>query len=420
MADQVGIKVAKHIKITDENETLTVGLTTDSRLEAENYLIGDDNLAVSRRAQVIVRTDGIKALAVDSRTVVESTFGFDQQPDSFYRIIDTGGAGTTWTVFVEATSVDPSSPDRDVPSFTKVFTVVAGEVGDEIKLRDRMITELNASSAFKDDSLLKAEKATDRAIVHIFSTALSTTGEFYERPLGGDFDVTIGGAPGDGVVIIGFDNFISRSKPVTISKDFDSPHALGQFGVVGDVNISFKDLDDLFFQFATDDGTPIVEAGGTGDENMLVDGSVTPVDFNVPAQADTDIFINAMIFRGQGNGIKLNQFFSKAGAGGLTNGVVVTIKSDNIVTTFLPLHTTADFKNRWAALSGSLASWDLAVEASADEGVAVLAFQNPFIIKVAGAFGAGNDDFIRVTIADDLTSGVAFFDFIVRGFEKEP
>ena len=407
-------------RIRGKDGVRNVKVTTDNRIAGEDYILGEDDLAVARRAQVVVRTDGKKALAVDSRTVVESTFGFDQQPDSFFRIIDTGGAGTTWTVFVEGTSVDASAPDRDVPSYTKVFTVLAGEVGDEIELRDRMITELNADTAFKDDSLLKAEKATDRAIVHIFSTALSTTGEFYERPLAGDFNVTIGGAPGDGVRVVGFDNFISRSKPVTISKDFDSPHALGQFGVVGDVNISFKDLDDLFVQYATDDGTPIPDAGGTGDEDLLVDGSVTTQEFTVPASITTDLFINAMIFRCQGNGIKLNNFFAKAGAGGLTNGVTVTIKSDNITTAFLPLRTTADFKNRWAALSGTMATWELSTEASADEGTAILSFANPFIIKVAGAFGVGNDDFIRVDINDDITSGNAKFDFLVRGFEKEP
>ena len=32
------------------------------------------------------------------------------------------------------------------------------------------------------------------------------------------------------------------------------------------------------------------------------------------------------------------------------------------------------------------------VEAAADEALAILSFANPFIIKVAGAFGAGNDD----------------------------
>ena len=87
----------------------------------------------------------------------------------------------------------------------------------------------------------------------IFSTSFSASGEFYERPLAGDFAVTIGGAPGDGVVVVGFDNVISRSKPVTITRDFDSPHRLGLFGITGGVNVVSKQLADLFNKMTIDE-----------------------------------------------------------------------------------------------------------------------------------------------------------------------
>ena len=57
----------------------------------KNYLVGSDPLGTIRQVNTKVRSDGLTALVSDSTVVVESTFGFDQQPDSFFRIIKTGG-----------------------------------------------------------------------------------------------------------------------------------------------------------------------------------------------------------------------------------------------------------------------------------------------------------------------------------------
>jgi hypothetical protein len=372
------------------------------------YLIGEDALANLRRCNTVVRTDGNIALAVDSRTIVESTFGFDPLPDSFFKIINTGAAGDTWQIDIAGTSVDPSTPDRDVPAYQKIFTVVAGEVGDELKFRDRIIQELNSDSTFKDTCKLKAFKATDRGIVHITSTAFSLNGEFYERPLAGDFAVTV---TGTAVRVVGYDNFISRSKPISISRDPDSPHNLGVFGISGSVFVTAKALEDLFIEEA---------AHATYGADLLQDGSVTPIEFFVNASTTTDLFIEDLIFDGQGNGIKFGQFLSASGAGGLATGVEVTIKSDNVVTTFPLIKTTEDFKNKWASLSGDGANFRIDVQAGKDEMLGILNFTNPFSLKVSGTFGAGNDDYIRVKIQDDLSSGVSRFNFRVKGFEKEP
>jgi hypothetical protein len=370
------------------------------------YLIGEDDLAAVRQANIITRSDGRKALCVDSRTVVESTFGFDQQPDSYFRIINTGGAGTTWTLDIAGTSNDPSTPDRDVPAYQKIFTVQAGEAGDEIAFRDRVIQELNQDSTFRQTTFFKAQKATDRAVVHIYSEAFSASGEFYERPNAGDFAVTIGGTPGDGVVVVGFDNIISRSKPVTITRDFDSPHRLGLFGITGNVNVTQKDLSDLFFE----------EAKYLGSDDLRVDGSVTPVPFRIPASATSDLFIENIVFHGQGNGIKFGQFLSKNQP--LTNGLLVTVKSDDIITTFKAILTTEDFKNEFAALSGDGANFRIDVQAGADEFLAILRLPNPFLIRVAGTFSI--DDYIECQVRDDLSSGLANLHFQAKGFEKEP
>lgn len=396
-------------QVTGETAEIETKSNGTKSVAATSELSGSDSLAAYRKVNTKVRSDGLTALVTDATVVVESTFGFDQNPDSYFTIINTGGAGTTWTIFINGTSNDPSTPDRDVPSYTKVFTVLGGEEGDEIGFRDRIIQELNADTTFKDTCLLKAQKSTDRAVVHIYSKAFSASGEFYERPLANSFTVTVGGSPGNGVVVVGFDNLISRSKPVTISRDFDSPHRLGLFGITGNVRVEAKELADIFIDEAKNGGSP----------DMLVNASLgSPIDFTIPASLTTDLFIEELIFDAQGNGIKFNQFFSKSGAGGLTNGIEVTIQSDNTVSVFPVLKATEDFKNKWAALSGTAATFRLDIQSGSDECLAILSFNNPFIIRIAGTFST--DDFIRVRIRDNINSGLSRFNFRVKGFEKAP
>lgn len=402
--------------ISDGNDpTIKAGVTDatgtpefDNRLLTEAVLGGLDALAAFRRVNTKVRSDGLNALVTDATVVVESTFGFDQQPDSFFRIINTGGAGTTWTIDIAGTSVDPSAPDRDVPAYQKVFTVQLAEVGDEIEFRDRIISELNQDIVFKDTALFKAQRATDRAIVHIYSLAFSASGEFYERPLAGDFAVTIGGAPGDGVVVVGFDNVVSRSKPVTISRDFDSPHRLGLFGITGDVNVTSKALSDLFIQRASlnDDGVTF---------DMDVNGSVTDQIFRINAKVDSAIFIQEIRFYGQGNGIKFGNFLNLNGT--LTNGVLVEIKSENVVTDLFPIKSTEDFKNEFS-FPGAPA-FEVIFASGRDEFLASFVFSNPFLMEESGAHGVGNDDYIEIRIRDNITQ-VGSMRFLAKGFEKEP
>ena len=373
-------------------------------------LVGRDNLGAMRKIQSVVRSDGITAIATDGRVVVETTFGQDLAPDTFFRIINTGGAGTTWTIDIAGTSNDPSTPDRDVPAYQKIFTVQVSEEGDEIAFRDRIIQELNADTVFRDTIFMKCQDATDRAVVHLYSEKFSGSNEFWERPTAGDFNVTIGGTPGDGVVVIGFDNIISRSKPITISRDFDSPHIAGLFGITGNVNVTPKDLDDLFIQNATDDGT------ATGDPDLLVNGSGTPQDFFINPSATTDLFIEELRFYGQGNGLQYKGHLTNNTP--LTNGIEITIKSDDTITILPLLKTTADYKNKFAFGQGA-AGFSLDIASGRDDFLAVFTFPNPFIIKVAGTFSP-QDDFIRIRIQDNISNHASELEFLAKGFEKEP
>lgn len=372
--------------------------------EALTRIRGLDGLNANREVQTKVRSDGLTALVTDATVVVESTFGFDQQPDSYFLIVNTGAENDTLKIDIAGTTFDASAPDVDAPAYSKTFTVLLAEVGDEEAFRDRIIQELNQDSTFRNSCFLKAQRATDRNIVHIYSEKFSASGEAWERPNVNDFQITTTGSCS---VVTGYDNMISRSKPVTISRDVDSPHRLGLFGITGSVNVTAKELSDIFFQEASN---------ATYGTNLLQNGSVTPVIFSIDAQTDKELFIESLIFSAQGNGIQYGNFLSKGG--NLTNGVLIEIKSDNIVTTFPVIKNTESFKNRFAALSNIASNFVLEQPSGPDEMISILRFENPFILRESGAFSS--DDYIRVTIRDDLTSGISRFDFAARGFEKEP
>lgn len=393
-------------QITGATDGTQIGNLQDS---LKTNINGLDSLAAYRTVNTKVRSDGLTALVTDATVVVESTFGFDQNPDSFFRIINTGGVGTTWTIDIAGTSFDPSTPDRDVPAYQKIFTIQAGEAGDEISLRDRIITTLNQDNAFRNTVFFKAQKATDRAVVHIYSENFSASGEAWERPNAGDFTVTIGGTPGDGVVVVGFDNVISRSKPVTITRDFDSPHRLGLFGITGDVNVTSKALSDLFIERASLDGD-------LATFDMAVNGSGTEKVFRINAKIDSALFIQNIRFYGQGNGIKFGNFMNLNNT--LNNGITVEIKSENVITNLFEIHSTEDFKNEFSFGSGSN-GFEVIFAAGRDEILATFDFGNPFLLEEAGAHGVGNDDYIEIRIRDNL-SAVGQLGFLAKGFEKEP
>lgn len=408
--------VSGAIVITDPSgdvvqiETKSDGTTKSLSTTAE--ISGSDPLGAYRKVGTKVRTDGLTALVTDATVVVESTFGFDQQPDSYFKILNTGGAGTTWTVYIGPTNNDPSAPDRDLPAYTKIFTVQVSEEGDEIKFRDRIVQELNQDPVFKNSAYLKAQRVTDRATVHIYSTKYSASGEFYERPNVGDFNVTIGGVPGNGVVFIGFDNVISRSKPVTIARDTDSPHRLGLFGITGSVNVTAGSLSDIYVQEVTEDGLP------NGNSDLRVGNAASPgnpFEFYISAILEKDVFVEQLIFDAQGNGIKFGNFLSQNGP--LDDPIIVEIKSDDNITQFPPIYTTEDFKNLFAALSGDGSTFRVDVQAGADEMLAILRFNNPFVVRATGTFTT--DDYVKVIIQDNTLQSISRLRFRVKGFERE-
>ena len=344
----------------------------------------------------VILSAGVSRLATDSIVTVEEIFGQDPFPDSWFRIENTGATGNTWTITIAGTASDPSAPDVDAPLYTKVFTVLVGEVGSEIALRDRMITELNLDSVFRNTCFLKALKVRNNPIVFITSTK---RGEFWNRSISGDFAVAV---TGTAARTIGYDVMESKGKPTELARSPDDPRQ-GVLSISGSVTVSQEAIGNRYIE----------ELQNNGSVDMQVNGSVTPVVFEIPLSATADIFINQIRLFGGGNGIQFGNFLSRNSK--LTNGIKVTIKSDDITTELPLLKSTEDFKNLFSFPSGN--DFRIDIQAGTDQFLAVFRPEVPFPIRAQGTFVV--DDFVKIEIRDNLSSGLSQLEGLTEGFRRE-
>jgi len=323
---------------------------------------------------------GKNRLLTDSIVTIDEILGKDPFADSWFRIENTGATSDTIKIDIAATVNDPSTPDRDLAVFSKTFTTVAGEVGDELKLRDRIISELNADGGFVSAEL-EANKVKDNAVIVISSMK---RGEFFERPTAGDFDVTVTGTAS---VTIGFNNFIIRGKVTELTKSSGDPRQ-GILGFAG--TIIQQAITGYMPQYLEDSG---------GSNDMKVDGSVTPVVFKVDSDPNDDLIITDFFVLGQDGNIILTRFFDT----GITNGFLIEIISDGLTTTFPDIITTADLVSVFASIGG--------IETIQENKVMRFSFspQQPFVLK------AGTSDKVRITVRDDVT-GLVHLSAAVFGF----
>lgn len=339
---------------------------------------------------------GIRVLRVDANVQVNTLLGQDNIADTWFFIgtaedsTGIGADGDTVTVNILAGDV----PSR-FPAVIVVTTVTAAMVSDpdpEIALAIQIVLDLNADATFR--AHWKASKIKKNSTVHISSKIV---GEFGERRNAGDFTVV---ASGTTSVLAGFTNIIRRGKSTGLTRDPSDPR-FGILGISGTVSASSEGLGRLF------DGQPL----NASSPLMNVDGSSTPVVFEIPADPVDDIFIDELKFHGFGNGIQFTNFLNLNS--GLTNGVMVEVRSDDDVLSLPAIRTTEDFKNRFS----TGVNWILEIVTGTDQFLAVFKPSSPFPIRKAGTFTV--DDFIRVTIMDNLTQ-VGNLEMTADGFRKEP
>jgi hypothetical protein len=145
----------------------------------------------------------------------------------------------------------------------------------------------------------------------------------------------------------------------------------------------------------------VIGAKNGGSADLRVNGSGTPVVFTVPADATYDLGIIEFRLHAIAGGVKFGQFLNKASA--LTNGILVEAKFNNVVLTFDPLKITEDFKSKFSFGPGMGFVWN--VVPGRDDIVASGMFPAAMPLRKVGTFSP--DDYIKVTVRDDLTTNPA-------------
>lgn len=362
-----------------------------NRLATEATIRGRDG---NYLADVVYR-EGVHRLATDAIVRVEQVFGFDDFADCWFDILTAGNTGDTILIhmapFIDSTGLG----ERSIPGIDYTHTLSALEAGDEMLLTTNIIAALNAISDF--NLHWKASIVKNNSIIHITSKYM---GEYGERIVENDFRVT----PSGTTTTREFDFYIRRrGKQNTGARD-PRDKRLVTVGVSGEVTTIPGEVGDLYINNACD---------ALGSCSLLVDGSVTPVLYDIPLDTEKDVFISELRFYAGGAGIGFGDFLSQNGL--LPNGILVEIKSDNQLLTLPTIHGTEDFKNKFAF--GSASNFSIHVTAGLDQILAVLLFETPFPLRKIGTFT--EDDYIKISVQDDLDAGIAELGFIARGFKRE-
>lgn len=347
---------------------------------------------------------GKPRLLTDAQITVSVTQGKDPIPDTFVTITNAGAIGDTYKIDVQGTANDPSTPDDDVPLCTVTSTVTASEAGDEIALRDLLVADFNANSNCRDNAFLKAVAVKDRPIVQYTSTVFSLTGEFFERTNAGDVALQLTGSV---AATLDSDRLISRGKNVSLARDPSNPHSLGILGIAGTVTSVPGSIGDREFELAKN---------ASSVSSLLQDCDpfvAATCDFFVNAVADKRFQVEQIRCFGGGNGIKYGQLLSKNVV--LVNGIQIRIRSGGAEFDFEPIKVTEHFKNLFAS---DAPQFRVDVQSGADQFIAIFKPTVPFPIEAVGTV-TGGDDFIRVRIDDDISSGIAALQCAALGFLED-
>jgi len=378
------------VEIGDEDVTVNDGSTDLSITDGVDHIKGflpkqiqvlGDN---GSHAVDVILEGGFKKMKVsaDINIAAETAVAKDLNPDTWCEINNAGSVSDTVTLTV---------PDD---SCSSVSTLTATEAGDVVKTAELVVADFNAEASC--NSIYKATQVKDNGVIVIASLIINGIAE---RPDSGDFTCT---ATGSITTLVGFDNIISREKLVRCVPDKRDPRVCAT-DVTGIMSVLPLSIDNRLLVY--------LKNGSSSD--MRVDGSSTPVNFRLEANATDLIYASQVRCFGGGNGIKYNQFLSKPGAGGLTNGLLFTIRSNNNVITLPVIKTTEDFKNLFSFPSTT--DFSISIQAGADQFIAVFTPSLPFILQPQGTFVT--DDYVEVRVSDSITSGISQLECMVDGFK---
>lgn len=359
------------------------------RLSTQSTIVGRDG-GFEADVQLI---EGFPALRTFGIQAIESLKGFDPIADTWGYIgtegnsLGVGAAGDTIRTQIAAGDDAALFPAVDV-------TTTVQALDTEDVLANRHVADLNANANF----LLRFfARRLDSKAVTIYITAREP-GPQGERPNLNDYRFT---ATGTTTVTPAFDRIIRRNKVTSLARDPSNP-TLGILGISGSVTAAEGDISGRFVEFAL----------RSGSSDLRVAGSIgTPLDFTIPSNAGEEKFVTSLRFMAIGNGIQMESFFSRAA---ITNGVQVTIRSNDAEFTFPAFKTTHSFISDFCLGEDNFYLFD---GSGADLARCTLSFPAPIQLYKQGTFAT--DDFIRVRIRDDLSSGMTLFNLRAFGFTRE-
>lgn len=135
-----------------------------------------------------------------------------------------------------------------------------------------------------------------------------------------------------------------------------------------------------------------------GSTAINVNGSVTPVAFEIPTEPFDRVVTSISIF-GRDAGIKFGQFLAINQV--LTNGLLIEIKSDDNLfsNSNAPIIQTDDFRNKFC-----ISPRDFVVDVFSNEDVFTASFVPPAPIIIRANTIFTTPDFIRITVRDNITA----------------
>lgn len=334
-------------------------------------------------------------LAVDQVVKVESLRGFSDIADNWIFINAVGSIGDTLQIDIGVSDL--------APIFQKIFTIVAGDVsGTAIEnrntLTDRMVSGLNADSSFNDH--YRAVRVKDTPIVIIKSRYFGESGE------SSTFAITVSGgvnAPSP------YLDFVRRNKINSLSTD-PRDERFGVLGISGNVSSVPASIGGFYEEFFSN---PINLTEMSVDARTAQGG---PYVYEIPINLERDVQIFEIRIFFAGNGINLGTAFGTQNTE-LTNGITLEIKADNEIKTRGPFKTNSGLKNVFAV--GSPTNFRLDKPSGKDELLASFTTGAGIILRRAGNFGAGNDDYIKITLNDRFDNITENMHMIAIGFTAD-
>lgn len=354
----------------------------------------------SRSVDVIFdEVSNLHRLAVDQVVKVESLRGFSDIADNWIFINSVGAVGDTLEIQID--SSDGALAATGLSTYSKTFTILVTDTRQT--LTDRIVAALNADITF--NPAYRAVRVKDSPIVIIKTKFFGEWGEVLDSPgvpSANAFRVVLVGTLN---IVRAFPDFIRRNKINSLSTD-PRDERFGVLGISGNVSNIPASVGNLYQEFFTN------PTYGTALNQNLLGSSAT---WTVPISADRDISILELRLFFGANRIRLGEGKFGSTNSPLTGGIYFDIKADNILKTIGPFKSNSSLKNEFAL--GDPTNFRLDIQSGRDELLASFTPGAGFVLRQAGTFGPGNDDYIRLRIENSrLDNRVSFMRAIAFGF----